>query len=71
MVYRYNPWAFNPEISPRMHLEHFIAATLPFLVLMKLTSTSKKVRKGMVVTHGRDLAREMSMMNNDGGVMEE
>lgn len=25
----------------------------------------------MVVTHGRDLAREMSMMNNDGGVMEE
>lgn len=70
MVHRCNPWAFNPEIWPRMHLEHFIAATLPFSRPNETNFDFEKVRRGMVVMHGRDLARE-SMMNNDGGAMEE
>ena len=53
-----------------MHLEHFIAATLPFSRPNETNFDFEKVRRGMVVMHGRDLARE-SMMNNDGGAMEE
>ena len=51
-----------------MHLEHFIAATLPFSRPNETNFDFEKVRRGMVVMHGRDLARE-SMMNNDGGAV--